>query len=219
MVQVPFQQKIGVVVIFGMGIFVIIAAIINKVYSTLPALLDDSINYTAWYMREATVGVYVINLPSLWPALRKVFPMITGRGSSANTSERNANISSRPWGSSRKRTQISSDINNDGFEMKSKGNDGYADSEGDSTGAVGRSRLNTSQERILENGHGNGNTGFNAEASQLEIKHNVTFTVEYSGEYSGDEKNSPPADSALDKNVIEEGYQAHVQAGNGNEKQ
>jgi hypothetical protein len=47
-VRIPIQQKIGVITIFSMGIFVIVAAILNKVYSTVPALLDDSINYTFW---------------------------------------------------------------------------------------------------------------------------------------------------------------------------
>jgi hypothetical protein len=209
------QQKIGVIVIFGMGVFVIVAAILNKVYSTLPALLNDSVNYTFWYMREATVGVYVINLPALWPVMRKLFPILTGRGSSANRGNTNSHTTSRPWASSRRRTQISSNIKDDGFEMKSKGNDGDADSEGGSNGLAGRSGFNTSQEHIIEAGHGNGKGGFyNTETSVLEINHDVTFTVEH----SRDADYKAPAKSALDSRKIGGGYQANVQSGAGRGK-
>lgn len=181
-VQVPLQQKIGIIGVFGMGVFVIAAALLNKVYSTSPALLNNSINYTFWYMREATVAVYVINLPPLWPVLRKLFPYITGRGSSANQSSRSRSAmnNSKSWPASRKRTQLSHS-NHDGFELKSKnGADGDSDGDGASTGDLGRSYYNTSQEHIID--YGRAKAGFTSETSALEIGRDVTFTIVHSQE-------------------------------------
>lgn len=176
MVKVPVQKKIGVIIVFGMGIFVIIAAILNKVYSTSPALLNDSVNYTFWYMRESTVGVYVINLPALWPVLRAIFPLLTGRGSSSDSRGNTSKTGSRPWLSSRKRTQIESAVKDDVFEMKSRAG---ADADLDSMEG-GRSGFNTSQEHIIENGSAKGKGGLYPSTGVLEINHDVSFTVEHS---------------------------------------
>lgn len=201
LVKVPMQKKIGVITIFGMGIFVIIAAILNKVYSTSPALLNDSVNYTFWYMREATVGVYVINLPALWPVLRALFPILTGRGSSADSRGQSSKTGSRPWLASRKRTQISSNVKDDVFEMKGRGHDGDLESEGGSTRDVGRNGFNNSQERIIENGKG-------YQTGALEINQDVTFTVEHSREDSDFNVASP---DTLDGNK-KSGFKTTVRA-------
>ena len=46
-----------------------------------------------WYTREASVAVYVSNLPMIWPLLREWFPSLRtltpGQKSSGNTQERN----------------------------------------------------------------------------------------------------------------------------------
>src|SRR5436305_1337919 len=62
-VNLPLGQRLVLSVIFGMGIFVIIAAILTKVFN-----LSDvySPNYMLWYVREASVAVYVSNLPLIW---------------------------------------------------------------------------------------------------------------------------------------------------------
>jgi hypothetical protein len=70
--QLRGKQKAIICIIFGMGIFVIAAAVITKIYSLDPKLL--SIVYIFWYFREATVAVYVTNLPLLWSLLLDVFP-------------------------------------------------------------------------------------------------------------------------------------------------
>jgi hypothetical protein len=181
LVQVPIQQKIGVILVFSMGIFVIIAALLNKIYSTVPALLNDSVNYTFWYMREATVSVYVINLPTLWPVLRKFLPKLTGRGSSASRSQGNtSNIHNpRSWATGRKRTLISSKIVDD-FEMKTKGKRDDVESESESVGRIVNNSFNTSQEHIVGNENGNGKYGHGSETSVLEINYDVTYSVEHS---------------------------------------
>ncbi|EOA86357.1 uncharacterized protein SETTUDRAFT_109769, partial [Exserohilum turcica Et28A] len=66
--SLPPKQKIGLVVLFSMGTFVILAAILTKVYN-----LSDiySYRYMLWYTREASVAVYVANFPGIWPLLRE----------------------------------------------------------------------------------------------------------------------------------------------------
>ncbi|KAI8939961.1 hypothetical protein NX059_003686 [Plenodomus lindquistii] len=66
--SLPLKQKLGLGILFSMGTFVILAAILTKVYN-----LSDvySTVYMLWYTREASVAVYVANLPSIWPLLRE----------------------------------------------------------------------------------------------------------------------------------------------------
>ncbi|KAL2352160.1 hypothetical protein BJ546DRAFT_1064433 [Cryomyces antarcticus] len=72
-VSLPTKQKAALMGIFSMGIFVIIAAILTKVYN-----LSDvySPTYMLWYTREASVAVYVSNLPMIWPLLCEWFPCL-----------------------------------------------------------------------------------------------------------------------------------------------
>ncbi|OAL07352.1 hypothetical protein IQ06DRAFT_342090 [Phaeosphaeriaceae sp. SRC1lsM3a] len=64
----PIRQKIGLGILFSMGSFVIVAAILTKVYN-----LSDvyATTYMLWYTREASVAVYVANLPGIWPLARE----------------------------------------------------------------------------------------------------------------------------------------------------
>lgn len=71
--SMPWKQKSVLLVIFSMGIFVIVAAILTKVFN-LTNIWDPS--YMLWYTREASVAVYVSNLPMIWPLLREYFPML-----------------------------------------------------------------------------------------------------------------------------------------------
>lgn len=54
-VKLPWLQKAPLLGVFGLGIFVIAAAILTKLYCFVPALL--SYEYLAWYMREVTVSI------------------------------------------------------------------------------------------------------------------------------------------------------------------
>ncbi|KAF7506658.1 hypothetical protein GJ744_011487 [Endocarpon pusillum] len=69
--NLPSKQKVVLVGIFSMGSFVIVAAILTKVFN-----LGDvySTIYMLWYIREASVAIYVANLPLIWPLLREWFP-------------------------------------------------------------------------------------------------------------------------------------------------
>jgi hypothetical protein len=72
-VNLAIKQKIALVGIFSMGSFVIVAAILTKVFN-----LGDiySTEYMLWYIREASTAMYVANLPMIWPLLREWFPYL-----------------------------------------------------------------------------------------------------------------------------------------------
>ncbi|KAL8905282.1 MAG: hypothetical protein Q9171_006731 [Xanthocarpia ochracea] len=87
--QVPILQKAILLGIFSMGIFIIIAAILTKLYSLYPPLLTYA--YLNWYCREASVCVYVTNLPAVWSLVLDIFPSL------------------RKWGRTTSKTPSSSD--------------------------------------------------------------------------------------------------------------
>ncbi|KAJ5746990.1 uncharacterized protein N7511_008686 [Penicillium nucicola] len=92
-VRVPLKQKLILVILFGMGIFVIVAAVLNKVYCLVPSLI--SYVYMNWYFREATVAILVTNLPLVWSLLRDVFPALKSwTGGSKRGTDR---YKSGPW--------------------------------------------------------------------------------------------------------------------------
>lgn len=86
-IRVPLKQKLILVLLFGMGIFVIVAAVLTKIYCLVPSLI--SYIYMNWYFREATVAILVTNLPLVWSLLRDVFPGLKSwTGGSKKTSDR-----------------------------------------------------------------------------------------------------------------------------------
>lgn len=92
-VRVPLKQKLILVLLFGMGIFVIVAAVLTKVYCLVPWLI--SYVYMNWYFREATVAILVTNLPLIWSLLRDVFPALKSwTGGSKRGTDR---YKSGPW--------------------------------------------------------------------------------------------------------------------------
>jgi hypothetical protein len=83
--SLPLKQKFGLGLLFSMGIFVvrvsppllfstptntiqIVAAILTKIYNLSNIYATT---YMHWYTREASVAVYVTNLPGIWPLLRE----------------------------------------------------------------------------------------------------------------------------------------------------
>ncbi|KAF9890787.1 hypothetical protein FE257_005357 [Aspergillus nanangensis] len=94
-VRVQLQQKLILLLLFGMGIFVIVAALLTKVYCLVPSLI--SYVYMNWYFREATVAILVTNLPLIWSLLRDVFPALRSwTGSKRATGDR---YRTGPWNS------------------------------------------------------------------------------------------------------------------------
>lgn len=83
--RLSIQQKAILGIVFGMGSFVIVAAILRAIYCLVPSLI--SYIYMNWYFREASVAVYVTNAPAIWALLRDFFPSLQrlGKSSRKNT--------------------------------------------------------------------------------------------------------------------------------------
>ncbi|OBR09213.1 Ubid family decarboxylase [Colletotrichum higginsianum IMI 349063] len=73
--EVPWRQKAVLVFVFSLGICVVVAALLTKIFN-----LKDPYSpvYMLWYIREAGVAVFVSNLPLMWPLLREWFPCLRG---------------------------------------------------------------------------------------------------------------------------------------------
>lgn len=74
------SKKIPLIGVFSLGVFVIIAAILNKIYSfTQPY----STEWVYWYVRESSTALIVANLPFVWLFYRKVFRIRSSTASRA----------------------------------------------------------------------------------------------------------------------------------------
>lgn len=71
--RLPWRRKIVLVGIFSLGLFVVVAALLTKVFNLTDVY---SPRYMLWYVREASVAVYVSNLPMIWPLMREWFPAL-----------------------------------------------------------------------------------------------------------------------------------------------
>jgi hypothetical protein len=77
--QLPTRQKAILLIIFGLGGFIIVSSILTKLYCLVPGLISYA--YMNWYFREASVSVYVTNLPAVWPLMYQLFPNLKNWGS------------------------------------------------------------------------------------------------------------------------------------------
>ncbi|KKY21719.1 hypothetical protein UCRPC4_g03486 [Phaeomoniella chlamydospora] len=68
--QLPLARKIILVFIFSLGCFVMLSAILSKVYSFKDPFSAD---WIFWYTREASTAIIVTNMPHTWALLRRVF--------------------------------------------------------------------------------------------------------------------------------------------------
>jgi hypothetical protein len=69
-VKVPPMKRAMLVGIFSLGIFVILAAVLNKYYNFTGA---NTTVYMVWDIRETSTSIYVANIMCWWPLLRKMF--------------------------------------------------------------------------------------------------------------------------------------------------
>jgi hypothetical protein len=169
--RLSLQQKLALGVVFGMGAFVIVAAVLRAIYCLVPSLI--SYIYMNWYFREATVAVYVTNLPGIWVLLRDIFPKLQ---------------------------KMSSNKRTNGHASKQSGQKDYGQISGEHWRAkpTGRSRaeskdfdfdmdtipITSSKQRIttveveLGNVTSDGSSTSSGRYNQGEIRRDVTFTVE-----------------------------------------
>ncbi|TWU74184.1 hypothetical protein ED733_001455 [Metarhizium rileyi] len=68
--RLPIKRKIILVCILGLGIFNILAAILNRYYNFSN---PNSYIFLYWYAAEVGVAMLVGNLPLCWPVIRAVF--------------------------------------------------------------------------------------------------------------------------------------------------
>jgi len=68
--QLKRRRKIVLIGVMSLGLFTIIAAILNKYFNFASPLTTQ---YQIWYIREASTAIYVANLMCWWPLLRKLF--------------------------------------------------------------------------------------------------------------------------------------------------
>lgn len=168
-VRVPLKQKLILVLLFGMGIFVIVAAVLNKVYCLVPSLI--SYVYMNWYFREATVAILVTNLPLVWSLLRDVFPAIKSwTGGSKRGTDRyktgpwtSKGTESRPYGPS-------SQLRSGDFDMRNFPRTTTVTPSKDGP-TVSDVSLNGSEERDMSSDDGS--------ARALRIRQDITVTVQH----------------------------------------
>lgn len=149
--QVPPLQRAILLTIFGMGIFIIAAALLTKLYSLYPPLLTYA--YLNWYCREASVCIYVTNLPAIWTLLLDIFPVL------------------RRWGYHTK-NQSSSERASQNRTSRAPGGKEYPLQQFSRLGSTGGSPDNDSdsQEHIVEHEKG--------PHAGLHINKDITFTVQ-----------------------------------------
>lgn len=68
--QLKRTRKILLLGVMSLGLFTIVAAILNKYFNFASPLTTT---YQIWYIREASTAIYVANLMCWWPLLRKLF--------------------------------------------------------------------------------------------------------------------------------------------------
>lgn len=70
--RLPLRKKIAIVGIFSLGTFVIVCAILNKVYSFNQPF---GLQWTYWYVRESSTAIITANAAFVWALLRRIFKL------------------------------------------------------------------------------------------------------------------------------------------------
>ena len=187
--RLTIQQKAALGIIFGMGSFVIIAAIMRAIYCLVPSLI--SYVYMNWYFREATVAVYVTTLPGIWVLLRDMFPKAMQKLSSrhANTKDTYGNRYGDDSGgqngkSARQKDYGQLSADNWRVQPKSKPNRSRGDSKEfdfdlDTMPITGGKAGVSTTEVELGHSLGDRSSTSSGRFNEGEIRRDVTFTVEH----------------------------------------
>ncbi|EMC96759.1 hypothetical protein BAUCODRAFT_108650 [Baudoinia panamericana UAMH 10762] len=77
--NLQWKKKVPVIGLFSLGIFVILAAVLNKVYSFSEPF---GAMWTYWYVRESSTALLVANLPFVWTLWRTMAGLQTVKGGS-----------------------------------------------------------------------------------------------------------------------------------------
>ena len=91
--RLPMKRKLVLCGVFSLGIFVILASILNRYYNFTAGY--GSLIYLNWYAGEAATAVMVANIPHCWPILSRVFRLGSFKSTTqANTSGNRYKLSS-----------------------------------------------------------------------------------------------------------------------------
>ncbi|KAL4887642.1 hypothetical protein BJY04DRAFT_5436 [Aspergillus karnatakaensis] len=101
--QMPLKKKILLMGVLFLGVFVMIAAILNKYFNFAS---PQTTIYQLWYIREASTAIYVANLMCWWPLLRKIFGKALSQYSSNYNTNRYGDPSSRSGGLSQQLASV-----------------------------------------------------------------------------------------------------------------
>ncbi|KAK5072258.1 hypothetical protein LTR70_010510 [Exophiala xenobiotica] len=179
--RLSIQQKLILGVVFGMGSFVIIAAILRAIYCVVPSLV--SYIYMNWYFREASVAVYVTNAPAIWVLLRDISPGLQRLGYSTRTTSGNkipshggAYVISQASGANPDKKANWMRIAGRGYDNRDLNTidmDEYP---------INKAEVTTSVSRVNDGHRGQGSQDDASVSSQggpLEIRRDVTFSVSH----------------------------------------
>lgn len=169
--RVPIQQKLILLLIFGMGGFIIVSAILTKIYCLVPELI--SYVYMNWYFREASVAVYVTNIPLIWPLVKEV-----GTRFGFSMSSRSHGYG---YGSRSRQEQMGRNPPNSKSHVRMGVKDLEMDTFGRSTksgNVTGTTLRGESQERITMDNVSDKASSNSDDHRAMEIKREVTYTVE-----------------------------------------
>lgn len=175
--RLSVQQKLVLTVVFGMGSFVIIAAILRAIYCLVPSLI--SYVYMNWYFREASVAIYVTNAPAIWVLLRDIFPGLHRLGqSSRRTTSANklpshgaAYITSQEPRSVLEKKASWMRIAGRGYDEKDIDMDEYP---------INKSHVTSDVSRVNDGQQGQGSqddASVSSQSGHLDIRRDVTFSV------------------------------------------
>lgn len=90
--QLPKAKKLILCCLFGLGVFVILCAVLNKYYSFAHPF---SPMWTYWYIREASTAILVANMPMCWSLMRRLFNLRSFNGGTSGTRSKNTHTTPR----------------------------------------------------------------------------------------------------------------------------
>ncbi|KAF2152344.1 hypothetical protein K461DRAFT_327886 [Myriangium duriaei CBS 260.36] len=83
--MMPLRKKLAICAVFGLGVFNIAAAIVNK-YNAFANTLGTE--WTKWYVYECSTAIMVANLPFLYTLIRRIFGPLPLDGTAKKRPER-----------------------------------------------------------------------------------------------------------------------------------
>ena len=186
--QLKRRRKFVLLGVMSLGLFTIIAAILNKYFNFASPLTTT---YQIWYIREASTAIYVANLMCWWPLLRKLFGLKafsynSNRGNRArNPNNQNKDVSGYSEGSrSRPSVSLSARLKFMKSGLRSAGHNSHTGPRGDTVRSSQEAITHASNDYMeelhridavaLEDWHGKGNRDIDLEDQKATSQESMT---------------------------------------------